>query len=287
MSPGAADRSRDSSMRVPRTRPLNPRACVKTGARGGGLQAQGCETVSGGLSARDVNCFSSFAESPFAWNSGRDAPTSLWKGGVAGTHPLCPGEDYFISGLPEAALGLLESLGLDPGPAAGTGGKGQAYPQSLEKAWSPLLRSRETGWGPSPSVPPPLGGGGGGGASSQSGVSFCLQHLLCPTSLLGGALAAAPSRMRHQENHIRARVQAWQPGAHPTGAPHLSGAHAAGTQRTWGRRVPPHPFTALLALPLVLQVSMAPLWARAWCPPRPTGPTTCPAGCHHLHTPGR
>ena len=109
-------------MRVPRTRPLNPRACVKTGARGGGLQAQGCETVSGGLSARDVNCFSSFAESPFAWNSGRDAPTSLWKGGVAGTHPLCPGEDYFISGLPEAALGLLESLGLDPGPAAGTGG---------------------------------------------------------------------------------------------------------------------------------------------------------------------
>lgn len=62
-----------------------------------------------------------------------------------GTHPLCPGEDYFISGLPEAALGLLESLGLDPGPAAGTGGKGQAYPQSLEKAWSPLLRSRETG----------------------------------------------------------------------------------------------------------------------------------------------
>ena len=35
-------------------------------------------------------------------------------------------------------------------------------------------------------MPPPLGGGGGGGASSQSGVSFRLQHLLCPTSLLGG-----------------------------------------------------------------------------------------------------
>lgn len=87
-----------------------------------------------------------------------------------------------------------------------------------------------------------------------------------------GALAAAPSRMRHQENHIRARVQAWQPGAHPTGAPHRSGAHAAGTQRTWGRRVAPHPFTALLALPLVLQVSTAPLWARAWCPPGPQGP---------------
>ena len=57
------------------------------------------------------------AESPRAWNSVRD-PSELLEGRDSqGPALLCPGGDYFISGLPEAGPWLLGSAGLDTVPA--------------------------------------------------------------------------------------------------------------------------------------------------------------------------
>ena len=59
----------------------------------------------------------SLAESPRAWNSGRD-PSELLEGRDSqGPTLMCPGGDYFISGLPESGPGLLGSAGLDTVPA--------------------------------------------------------------------------------------------------------------------------------------------------------------------------
>lgn len=79
-------------------------------------------------------------------------PQSFWKGGTAGDPPsVCPGGDYFISGLREARPGLLGSLGLDTVPAVGMGGNGQGRLQSLERSCTRLTSGgRRQNWVYSP-----------------------------------------------------------------------------------------------------------------------------------------
>lgn len=75
-------------------------------------------------------------------------PLSSRREGQQGTTLVCPGGDYFISGLPEVGPVLLESLGLDTVPAVGTGGMAQSVYRAwggAEGSWH-LEDATEQGW---------------------------------------------------------------------------------------------------------------------------------------------
>lgn len=198
-----------------------------------------------------MNCFSSFAESPGAWNSGGNA--CLWKGGTRDPPSVCPGGDYFISGLPEAGPGLLDSLGLDTAPGLGTAGR-----PGVCTAWRGLGRLQEGRRLVSrPQPPPPLSPGAAWRCAPRAQPPHREGGGKLTTGLLSSSMFPRPKSLLHRHQQHTVLLQ-YERGARET---HLSmcavtqagartplGDPAANTQAAVSM-LAPHPFRALLSLP--------------------------------------